>query len=52
LEVNAEICPVARQTAGVDNLPFFAIFKNGNLIEGTATAKEDTVVAMLQKVSG
>jgi thiol-disulfide isomerase/thioredoxin len=51
LEVNAEISPVARQSAGVDNLPFFAIFKDGSLVEGTATAKEDTVVAMLQKVS-
>lgn len=50
LEVNAEVSPLARQTAGVDNLPFFAIFKNGSLIEGTATAKEDTVVAMLEKV--
>lgn len=50
LEVNAEICPEARQVAGVDNLPFFAVFKGGTLLEGTATAKEDTVVAMLEKV--
>lgn len=51
LEVNAELSPAARQVAGVDNLPFFAIFKNGQLIEGTATAKEDTVVMMLEKVA-
>jgi thioredoxin 1 len=50
LEVNAEICPDARQRAAVDNLPFFAVFKGGSLLEGTATAKEDTVVAMLEKV--
>lgn len=50
LEVNAEICPEARQLAGVDNLPFFAVFKDGALLEGTATAKEETVVAMLDKV--
>lgn len=50
LEVNAEICPEARQVAGVDNLPFFAVFKGGLLLEGTATAKEETVVAMLEKV--
>ena len=50
LEVNAEINPIARHLAGVDNLPFFAIFHNGKLIEGHATAKEDTVIAMLNKV--
>lgn len=50
LEVNAEICPEARQIAGVDNLPFFAVFKDGALLEGTATAKEDTVVALLEMV--
>lgn len=50
LEVNAEHSPGARQIAGVDNLPFFAIFKDGKLLEGTATAKEETVVAMLTKV--
>lgn len=50
LEVNAEVCPEARQRAGVDNLPFFATFKGGELVEGTASAKEDTVVAMLERV--
>jgi len=50
LEVNAEHNPVARQSAGVDNLPFFAVYKDGVLVEGTATAKEETVVAMLTKV--
>ncbi|WP_026999532.1 thioredoxin family protein [Eisenibacter elegans] len=50
LDVNAELNPEARQLAGVDNLPYFAIFRNGQLVEGTSTAKEDTVVAMLQKL--
>lgn len=50
LEVNAEESPEARQMAGVDNLPFFAIFRNGALVEGTATSKEEVVVAMLQKL--
>jgi thioredoxin 1 len=50
LEVNAEHSPVARQTAGVDNLPFFAVFRDGKLLEGTATAKEETVAAMLTRV--
>lgn len=51
LEVNADISPVARQTAGVDSLPFFATFKDGTFLEGRATANEGAVVAMLQKIS-
>lgn len=50
VEVNAEENPEARKAAGVDNLPFFATFKNGALVEGTATSKEETVVAMLEKL--
>lgn len=50
LEVNAELCTKARQVAGVDNLPFFAVFKDGQLVEGTATAKEETVLNLLSKV--
>jgi len=51
IEVNAETDPEARKTAGVDNLPFFAVFKNGQLVEGGATAKEERVLEMLEKVS-
>ncbi len=51
LDVNAETNPEARALAGVDNLPFFATFKNGQLVEGMATAKEETVVAMLERLS-
>lgn len=50
VEVNAEENPEARKAAGVDNLPFFATFKNGALLEGTATSKEEAVVAMLEKL--
>jgi len=48
LEVNAETCPEARRAAGVDNLPYFAIFKNGELIKGMATAKEAEIEKLLQ----
>jgi thioredoxin 1 len=51
LEVNAEENPEARKTALVDNLPFFAIFKDGQLVEGSATSKEENVVAMLEKLN-
>lgn len=50
LDVNAEENENARKLAGVDNLPFFAIFKNGQLLEASATSKEETVVAMLEKL--
>ena len=51
LDVNAELNPEARKMANVDNLPFFAVFKNGELVEGMATAKEENVVNMLEKLS-
>lgn len=50
LDVNSETNPDARKRAGVDNLPFFATFRNGQLVEGGATAKEETVVAMLERL--
>lgn len=47
LDVNAEESPEARKLAGVDNLPFFATFKNGAKVEGKATAREETLVDMI-----
>ena len=51
LDVNAELNPEARKRANVDNLPYFAVFKNGELVEGMATAKEENVVNLLEKLS-
>lgn len=50
LDVNAEENQTARKMAGVDNLPYFATFKNGELVEGGSTSKEDQVVSMLEKL--
>lgn len=47
LEVNAEENENARKIGGVDNLPFMATFKNGVLLEGTATSKEEYLQKML-----
>ncbi len=47
LEVNAELSPEARKLAGVDNLPFFATFKNGQLVAAQSTSKEENVVELL-----
>ena len=50
LDVNAEENPEARKMAGVNNLPFFAVFQNGELVDAQDTAKEDKVVEMIQKI--
>lgn len=51
LEINAEENPEARKMAGVDNLPFLAAFKNGELVEGSAGAKEDFLRKLIDQVS-
>ncbi len=51
LEVNAEVNENARKAANVDNLPFFAIFKNGEMVEGTATSKVEKVEELLNKLN-
>jgi len=50
LDVNAEESPKARKMAGVQNLPFFAVFKNGKLVEGSPTNQEELVVKMIKKI--
>lgn len=50
LEINSEENPEARGAIGVNNLPYFAIFKEGKLVEGSTTSKEDAVVEMLNKL--
>jgi thiol-disulfide isomerase/thioredoxin len=47
LEINAEENPEARKLAGVNNLPYFATFKNGKLLHGDTTAKEESVEKMV-----
>lgn len=50
IKVNAEQNELARKKAGVDNLPYFAVFKDGSLVEGSATSKEDVVVGLINKL--
>lgn len=51
LEVNAEVNEKARKMGGVDNLPFFAVFKDGKILEGTATSKVEKVEELLNKLN-
>jgi thiol-disulfide isomerase/thioredoxin len=50
LDINSEMNEEARKIASVDNLPFFAVFKNGKLLETLATSKEERVIEMLEKL--
>jgi thioredoxin 1 len=50
LDVNAEENPEARKLAGVNNLPFFATFKNGVLVKADNTSKEESVVNMINEL--
>lgn len=51
LDVNADKNPEARKAAGVTNLLYFAVFKEGELLAAVASAKEDVVVEMIQKLN-
>jgi len=50
LDVNAEQNPEARKAAGVTNLPYFAIFKDGELVETVASNKEEAVLELINKL--
>ncbi len=50
LEINAEENEIARKKGNVDNLPFMATFKNGELQTANATSLENVVVEMLEKL--
>ncbi len=50
LDVNAENSPEARKLAGVSNLPFFAAFKDGQLVSTIPTSKEESVIELLEKL--
>jgi thioredoxin 1 len=51
LDVNAENSPEARKKAGVTTLPYFAIFKNGALVEAISSSKEEAVVDLILKLN-
>jgi thioredoxin 1 len=50
VEINAEENEITRKRAKVDNLPFMATFKNGELFEGSATSLENVVIDMINKL--
>jgi thiol-disulfide isomerase/thioredoxin len=50
LEVDAEKFPEARKAGKVDNLPYLAVFKNGELVEGSASNKEEYLRGLMAKL--
>ncbi len=50
LDVNAEENPEIRKWAGVNNLPFFAMVNNGQIVAGDFTSKIDFVEKMLTQL--
>ncbi|HEY4650910.1 MAG TPA: thioredoxin family protein [Pontibacter sp.] len=50
VDVNAETSPEARKLASVTNLPFFAIFKNGQLVDTVAASKEEAIRELIHKL--
>jgi thioredoxin 1 len=50
LDVNAEENEQARHSGEVDNLPYFAVFKNGQRVAGRAMSKEESVVELLSSL--
>lgn len=49
---DAEKFPESRKLANVSNLPTFAAFKNGQLINQVQTNKEDLLKSLIDEVTG
>ncbi len=48
--VDAEKFPESRKLAKVDNLPTFATFKNGELVNQTQTNKADVLASLVNEI--
>lgn len=51
LDINAEQNPESRKIGGVTNLPYFAVFKEGQFVDGFAGNKEEAVVNLINKLN-
>ncbi|MFN3202382.1 MAG: thioredoxin family protein [Bradymonadia bacterium] len=47
-KLNGEEAPNARKTVTIDTLPYFAAYKNGELLGGFSTQKEDKFVEFFE----
>jgi thiol-disulfide isomerase/thioredoxin len=47
--VDGEAQPAARRSVTIENLPYFAFYRNGQLVEGLSTTKEDAFRAFVER---
>ena len=52
LMIDAEKYPESRKLANVDNLPTFAVFKDGELADQTQTNKFDNLKTLVDEATG
>ena len=50
--VNGEKSPEARKTVQIDNLPYFAVYKDGEFVEGKSMATEEAFRAFVEEHFG
>ncbi len=50
VDIDAENNPKARNAIGVDNLPYFAAFKQGDLVDKENTTNEDQVKELIKTI--
>ncbi len=51
LDVNAETDQVARKVVGVTNLPFFAAFRDGQLVGTVSATREEAVRDLISRMA-
>ena len=52
IEINAEENPEARKWAGVSNLPYFAVVKEGKVVAADCTSKEEKLQELIATLHG
>ena len=50
--LDGEANPTSRQTVTIDNLPYFAIYRDGQFVEGLSTTKEDVFREFVERHLG
>ena len=51
-KLDGERAPEARRTVQIDNLPYFALYRRGEFVEGLSTGKEDAFRELLDRNFG
>lgn len=50
--LDGEKAPESRKTVKIDNLPYFGVYKDGQLVEGLSTANEEVFRALISRHVG